>query len=196
VHNYVFRGGVGDQIELVWWELEQMRTAILQVGADGYITAPLAGRIRAQGQALFEIESILREGFRKYYHEPQITLQWKKILSAQITVLGSVRHPGRFAQASPLRLSALLAMAGGVHLAEDDIQGALRADLNKFFVRRGEQLIAPDVAALLRGDAQEDIWILPGDHVFVPVRERMQYIVLGEVHKPGRVISLRRLNLF
>ncbi|MCB9640030.1 MAG: polysaccharide biosynthesis/export family protein [Myxococcales bacterium] len=195
-HDYIFRGGVGDQLQLNWWEAEQMKQVVLQIGADGAITAPLAGRVQAQGKALFEIEASLRKRFQQYYQEPQMTLQWKQILSAQMTVLGCVRRPGSYAQASPVRLSALLAMAGGVRLVVDEVQGKQSADLEKSFVRRGEQLITPDISSLLRGSLHEDIWILPGDHVFVPARERMQYIILGEVSKPGRVVSLRRLHLF
>ncbi|MEM1009753.1 MAG: polysaccharide biosynthesis/export family protein, partial [Myxococcota bacterium] len=194
--QYVFQGGPGDQLLLTWWDADKLRNAILQIAADGRLSTPFSGRLQVRGLSLHQIESKIRVFMQKYYYRPQTTLRWYKIVSTRISVLGSVIRPGSFSRYSPVRLSSLLAMVGGLKRAVDPVQAQFAADLSRAFVKRGGKVITPDFAALLRGDTRQDIWILPGDTVFVPAQQRKEYILLGEVKRPARYLSLRRVHVF
>lgn len=104
-------------------------------------------------------------------------------------MLGQVNRPGRFPLEAPdLRLSDLLAMAGGISVAGADSVVLVGS-------RNGQRVRKKIELATLFGtaDAGADLLVLNGDVVFVE-RAPMAYIY-GEVQRPGPMRLERGLTV-
>lgn len=99
----------------------------------------------------------------------------------EVEVRGAVRAPGVYRWAANLRVSQLIARAGG--LAPGAWAG--RADLLRLTGEQTQEVIAVDLAAALSGDAEEDLVLQRGDRLEVKTREEVGRA--GEVHIAGFV---------
>ena len=116
----------GDVLELGVWEnvdngllssKENHETLLkeMQVGDDGYIFVPYAGRVLAAGNSPEALRRIITNKLDPQTPDPQVTVSRKAGDGATVTVIGAAGQQGVFPIERPSRtLSAMIAMAGGV----------------------------------------------------------------------------------
>ncbi len=96
----------------------EARAAVLdevQVGGDGYIFVPYAGRIRAAGRTPEQLRVAITEELDAQTPDPQVMVRRVAGDGATVTVVGGVGAQGVYPIERPTRtLSAMLARAGGV----------------------------------------------------------------------------------
>jgi len=96
----------------------EARAAVLdevQVGGDGYIFVPYAGRIRAAGRTPEQLRVAITEELDAQTPDPQVMVRRVAGDGATVTVAGGVGAQGVYPIERPTRtLSAMLARAGGV----------------------------------------------------------------------------------
>ena len=99
--NYIYRVGVGDQISVTVWGLQEI-FPIVNAGADqnlrrvdsnGNIFFPYAGIIKAAGKTQDEIRNDLTISLSKYFTDPQLDVSISRFNSQQVFVLGEVTKP-------------------------------------------------------------------------------------------------------
>lgn len=183
-----YRVGSGDLIEIQVFGVEELSRSV-RVSASGGVTLPFVGHLDAAGSTTMEIEarlkSLLEE--KEFIKNPEVTVLVTEYRSQPVQVLGAVNNAGRYFLNRPLRLTGVLAMAGGIdpELAgsevvitrdkpaasgEVQVREVLRVDLNRL---------------LQQGDVLQNIVIQSGDVVHVPEREARLFYVIGDVHRPG-----------
>jgi polysaccharide export outer membrane protein len=175
-----YKLGAGDDIRIAVFQNPDL-TLETRVGDDGYITYPLIGRVRLAGMTVGAAEQSIAQALErgKFLRRPQVTIVPMETRSTQVSVLGQVRKPGRFAlDTVHTRVSEMLAMAGGV-----DANGA------DVVIVTGERAGKPyrkeiDIPALFAAKkVDEDILVAAGDVIFV--QRAPMYYVYGEVQSPG-----------
>lgn len=92
----------------------------------------------------------------------------------EITVLGEVRQPGRYRLDKGLRVSDLLARAGGLTEA-----AAMQATYTS-----GETVTRLNLEEIFNGNLQANPVLQDGDTVLIP-KTSYEVTILGEVNKPG-----------
>ena len=134
-------------------------------------------------QTVAQVEKRIADGLRdgNFIKQPQVTVSLVQVRGNQASVLGQVNRPGRYPiESAELRLTDLLAMAGGVSAA-----GSER--LTVVGVRNRQpyraEIDLPKVFA--DGSRVSDIVIQNGDVVWVD-RAPTIYIY-GEVQRPGAI---------
>ncbi len=183
-----YRVGSGDLIEIQVFGVEELSRSV-RVSASGGVTLPFVGHLDAAGSTTMQIEarlkSLLEE--KEFIKNPEVTVLVTEYRSQPVQVLGAVNNAGRYFLNRPLRLTGVLAMAGGIdpELAgsevvitrdkpaasgEVQVREVLRVDLNRL---------------LQQGDVLQNIVIQSGDVVHVPEREARLFYVIGDVHRPG-----------
>ena len=175
------RLGVGDLLEIEILEQPTSR-AVCMVMPDGVLFYDLAGGVMAQGKTVEQLESILTENLerQKEYRLPVVSVNFTNSASRTYTVLGQVGKPGSFPIPKPTRLLEAIGRCGG-------IESGL-ADLRRSVVIRNNTMICPDFNALITdGDMSQNMYLRPGDYVFVPLLGRDKVHVLGEVSNPSSV---------
>ena len=144
-----------------------------QVGPDGAISVPYAGRIKVAGRTPAEVQQAIGAALGPQALDPQALVVVRRSAANSVSVAGEVVG-GRRVALSPGgdRLLQVIAAAGGAH-----------APAHETFVRlsRGGATATVPLAALVADPAQ-DIFAEPGD-VLTLVRRRQTFSVFGATGK-------------
>lgn len=171
--------GAGDTVVITVLGRPEL-TASGNVSGDGLVTAALIGAVPVLGlspqQAAQRIAQAYRDG--QYLVDPQVTVTLSDYQSQQLSVLGEVKSPGRFAMRTRLSILDALALAGGINDSGAQLAYILRPEDS--VVTRYEI----DLDALLQaGAGQQYFELLAGDTVVVPKAEL--FYIYGEVKSPN-----------
>jgi polysaccharide export outer membrane protein len=172
--------GVGDVVRVVVFQQPDMTTET-RVSEAGTISVPLLGPVPVGNvtakRAEERVGALLKA--RGLVRDPQVVVTVLQFKSRQVSVLGLVNRPGRYALEEGLyRLTDVLALAGGPLPEGADTVTLIR-------LRNGQsQRQELDIPTLFRsGDLSMNPEVLPGDSIYV-ARAPVFYIY-GEVNKPG-----------
>lgn len=146
-----YRIGVGDQLDVTVFQVEDLSFEELVVDTSGNINMPLIGAVRGAGRTAGEMSAdIAARLAARYLRDPQVTVTVKEAASQKITVDGAVTKPGVYEMRGSSSLLQAVAMAEGP-------TGV--ADLTKVAVFRtidGQRSVAVfDLAAIRQGRASD-----------------------------------------
>ena len=105
--------GPGDVLILSVWKNQDLSRQIT-VEPDGAIHIPLAGKLRASGHTVPELEALIRNKLATFIQDPELSISIHQVNSLVVYVTGKVQRPGRFLLHDNLNVLQVLAMAGGV----------------------------------------------------------------------------------
>ncbi|HEX4984508.1 MAG TPA: polysaccharide export protein EpsE [Burkholderiales bacterium] len=182
--------GPGDAIKVTVYQNPDMTTET-RISEVGSVMLPLLGPVELGGltpaQAEIRIAALLKSG--GFVPRAQVTVFVTQFRSRQISVLGQVGKPGRYAIEEPsLRLTDALALAGGISGGGAESVTVIRAGDS------GEQRFEIDLLGIFDAPSSaKNIEIQNGDTIFVP-RIPVFYIY-GEVQKPGAYRLERRMTV-
>jgi polysaccharide export outer membrane protein len=168
----------------------------LRVAANGEITLPLLGAVRAAGLTPRELESVLAELLRRtYMKDPHVGVFVKELQSHPVSVFGAVFKPGVFQVRGTKTVVEMLSLAEGLATDAGDTVLVMRgagfpAASGTAPEASGEKTDAKaetleiNLKSLLEsGDPRYNATVYPGDIVKV-TRAGVVYVV-GEVRRPG-----------
>jgi polysaccharide export outer membrane protein len=163
-----------------------------QVDNNGSVTLPMIGLVHASGLTVEQFQANLVTAYKKYFKDPQVTVQVNEFHSQPVSVAGNVNTPGVVQLRGNRNLLEVISMAGGLRPEAGDsalitrnlsegtipVAGAFTDPTGKYSVAH------IDIRAVMSGrDPQGNILMKPHDVVTIP-RARLIY-VLGNVTKPG-----------
>jgi polysaccharide export outer membrane protein len=184
--------GPNDEIVVIAVDAEEISNKPMRIGVGGDINLPMAGRIRAAGMTVQQLETEIAERLKVYVRQPQVSVNVTQFKSQPVTVLGSVRSPGVIQLEGRKTLVEVLSMAGGT-LAEASskititrrkdsgplpVASASGTDNSPYVVGEVDMRSIIDASR-----PEQNIQILPNDVITVP-RAPIVYAV-GQVNKPG-----------
>ena len=142
----------------------------------GTLSVPYAGRVRAAGRSVDEVQREIEDLLSNRAIEPQVVITTVLSRSSQVSVLGDVRAPAKF-ELSPAgeRVLDLISRAGGLSAPGIETYVTLQ--------RRGKS--ATVLYNYLSNTPAENIYVAPGDTIFVN-RERRTYLAFGATGLSGR----------
>jgi polysaccharide export outer membrane protein len=153
--------GVSDVIRVnVWKSPDLSQTAT--VGPDGFISLPLLGDVHAAGMTANQLAQSLSTKLVNFVINAQVTVSVVEFRSRQVFVMGQVGKPGAYSLIAPITVLQLIAQAGGLNVF---------ANRKGIFLLRGAtgtERVKFNYTNALRGDAKQNITLLPGDTVIVP----------------------------
>jgi polysaccharide export outer membrane protein len=188
--NYVL--GPEDLITVHVFAAEDIPDRPAQIANDGSVNLPMVGQVQAAGLTIEQLQAALVTAYKKYFKDPQVTVQVTDFRSQPVSVAGNVNTPGVVQLRGNRNLMEVIGMAGGLKADAGDsalitrnlsegpipVAGAFADPTGKYSVAH------VDIRAVMSGkDPQGNILIKPHDVITIP-RARMIY-VLGNVTKPG-----------
>jgi polysaccharide export outer membrane protein len=187
-----YQVGPEDLLEISLHDIEddsgEPRLITSRVSQSGQISLPLVGTIDVTGASPLQIEERLREHYRKYIHEPQITVFVKEFRSYRISVVGYVKKPGLYEVSGRKTLLEVLSLAGGLSSEAGTMVEITRSTDD------GMRLDYIDLDKVLReGHLALNVPLDPGDVVNVP-RAGVFYVA-GSVMSPGAYPLKRQLTV-
>ncbi len=156
------------------------------VDATGQVHLPMAGDVEVGGRGLSEAERRVQEALRKFDRFVQVTIELTDAKGQHATVLGAVTTQGSVQLIPGARVADVIASAGGP-LTAPATPGSpplSMADLDGAVLIRGGKPLPISIAKALRGDPAHNVYVHPGDHIYVPPALGSSISVLGQVGTP------------
>ncbi len=204
------RLGPGDQIRVDVVDLPELAEREAAIGADGALSLPHVGRLRAEGLTAGELEEQIELKLSEVMYDPQAAVSVIESASRPVYVLGAVGEPGALQMRGDMRLLEALSLAGG--LGEDSghaltvtrrlDHGVLDHPDAAVDAVGGFSTVEIPLAPLVTSqDPRSNLTLMPDD--VVSVREADLVYVVGQVERAGgfvlkereRVTTLKALAL-
>ena len=171
----LYRIGPKDVIQIQVYRRDDLNKQ-MPVRDDGTIFLPLAGVVKAEGKTVTELAAELKARLAEYVKEPQVDVIVASYRAHVFSLLGEVHEPGSFSLQADTRL--LDALGNGKGFTD-------KANLRDSYLVRDGRILPLDLYALFRkGDVSQNVYLEPGDFVYVASRELTRVYVLGEVNLP------------
>ena len=168
--------GPGDEIKLILYG-NNNKNYSLRVTRDGDIYLPEIGPISIAGLTFLGLKETISEIIDSQLIGTQVTLTLGELRAINIFVLGEAAQPGMYTVSSLTTMTNAIFTSGGINTT-----GSLR---NIELKRNGKVISNFDLyGLLLKGDASNDVRLMPGDILFVPPIKKTVAIT-GEVQRPG-----------
>ncbi|MBB3998177.1 polysaccharide biosynthesis/export family protein [Aureimonas pseudogalii] len=147
------------------------------IDTGGNLSVPYAGRIRAAGRSMAQVQADIERRLADRAIEPQVVLNLVESRSSQISVLGDVNSPAKF-ETTPNgdRVLDAISRAGGITASGAESYITLQRNGTSATVLFNTLLEKPE----------ENIYLYPGDTIFVN-RERRTFLALGASGLTGRI---------
>ena len=184
--------GAEDQITVRVFAADDIPDKPAQIDNDGTVTLPMIGQVHAAGLTVEQLQANLVIAYKKYFKDPQVTVQVNDFRSQPVSVAGNVTNPGVVQLRGNRNLMEVIGQAGGLRADAGDsvlitrnlsqgpipVSGAYTDPTGKYSIAH------IDIRSIMSGkDPEGNIQIKPHDVITVP-RARMIY-VLGNVGRPG-----------
>lgn len=150
----------------------------------GHVHVPLAGDVAIGGLGLTEAEKTLEAALKQYDKFVQVTVTLTDPKGQRATVLGAVAVQGSVALIPGARVTDVIAAAGGPLTSSTDGVPILLADLTGAVLIRNGHTQPVSIARALEGDPLHNVFMRPGDHLYVPPALGRSVTVLGQVGAP------------
>jgi len=172
--------GEGDSLAISVWGVKDLDVSV-RVRPDGKITVPGLGEVLASGRTPSELQSLLAKRLKELVKNPIVTVTVGEITNNKVYIFGGGVKSTIYQLSQRTTLLQLLCIL-------QDLKGA---DLNKAYLLRGGKKVKEGLQGLLLGGhTEDDLALLPGDVLFLPVLADKNVYVLGAVGTP-RAIEYR-----
>lgn len=150
-----------------------------RVDGNGDIQIPLVGSVRVAGLTVSGIQSLLQDSLKKFLNNPWVVVEVAEYKSQPLYLLGQFKNSGTYYMDRPLTLMQGLSLGNGYD-ASANLRGAR--------LIRNKKVVAVDVYdLLLNGDSRQNVWLRPGDSIYIPDNKNQVVFIFGAVKKPGAV---------
>jgi polysaccharide export outer membrane protein len=157
-----YRIGTEDVLDISVWKAPELSRTV-PVRPDGKVSLPLINDIQAAGLTPSALREELAKRLSEYVPSPEVAVIVREVHSAKVSVIGSVRNPGRYELKSAATVLELIALAQGfTDFANRDRIVVLRQ-------KGGSQTRIPfNYRKIADGSEQDNFFVQPGDIIVVP----------------------------
>jgi protein involved in polysaccharide export with SLBB domain len=157
------------------------------VGPDGKAYYSILPGLLVWGLTLAETKELLETSLEEYILvRPEISVTLRSVASQRIWILGNVQQPGVYVLDMPRTILEAVSGAGGVVTVPGNSQEL--GDLANSFIMRDGQLLQVDLERLFHlGDLSQNVYLQPGDYIYIRPAVAREIFVLGAVLYPNVV---------
>jgi protein involved in polysaccharide export with SLBB domain len=184
-----YRVGPGDKLDIEVAENVDTRR-VTKVMPDGMLYYDVADGINVKGMSTREISTALATQLEDEYVGPVVSVNVANADSQRFWLLGQIKSPGAYPIQKPTTVIDAISQGGGLPSFDENNETGKSeaADLKRSILIRNSHLIPVNFDALIReGDMSQNVYIQPGDYLFIPSLAARSIYVLGEVVSPGPV---------
>lgn len=163
--NFLYIIGPGDALEILVWRHPDL-TAKVVVRPDGKFSYPFVGEVRALDLTVPQLSEILASGLAPIVNQPVVTVNLLALQSQKIFVLGEVNRPGVYPFEGRVTVVEALSKAAGYKTDSAALNSVMVIRKGAVHPSQGFRLNISNV--IQKGDFSQDMYLLPGDIVFVP----------------------------
>ena len=158
------------------------------VDGAGRIHLPLAGDIEVGGRGLTDAEGKIQAAMRKFDRFVEVSIQVTSAAGQHATVFGAVGKQGSVQLVPGARVMDVLALVGGPSVGTGTVGAPVwQANLDGAVITRNGKSLPISVAKALEGNPLHNVYIHPGDHIYLPPLLGGNIVMLGQVGRAGVV---------
>jgi polysaccharide biosynthesis/export protein len=187
----------GDLLVLTLSHGAETRELIGPVDARGTLHIAYGTDLAVAGLSLKAAEDRIAEHLGKHQRFLEVRLRISERPTQRVSVLGALTRPGYLELSQGMRVTDLVAAAGGLRTVQEG-EGSLPtpvADLADARLLRDGKALPIDIEAALRDVRAHNVYIHPGDQLYVPFAMDDLVSVLGQVTEPGVFVHHRGMRL-
>jgi polysaccharide biosynthesis/export protein len=160
----------------------------LPVSPDGYVYYLMAKPIYARGKTVGALKKALETNLQDFFVEPKVYVRVVERNQNSFQILGKVKSPGEYSLEIPLTLKEAVAISGGLQSGLYRNQRVNLASLSySYLMREGKKLPIDFRELLEKGNEKYDVYMRPGDYVYIASAISMEVYVLGDIGEPHSV---------
>jgi polysaccharide export outer membrane protein len=137
----------------------------LTVQPDGFVALKGAGTLLAEGLTVLQMQQAVANAYRRFLHEPEVTVTLKDFDKPFFLASGEVARPGKYELRGDLTVNEAVAIAGGFTQQARHSQVVL---FRRISANVAESHVIDLKKMLGSRDLREDLHLQPGDFIFVP----------------------------
>jgi polysaccharide export outer membrane protein len=185
-----YQVGIGDVLSIMVYARPDLSTGAApgggtvgskgsRVDGTGNIHLPLIGTVTAAGMTVSAIRDKVEASLRKFVQEPSVVVEVAEFQSKPIYLMGQFKTPGVYYMDRPMTFLQGITLGKGFEAT---------ANLRGVRLLRDQKIVPVDVySLLLDGRIEQNVWLRPGDTVFIPDNRTQNVFVFGAVNKPGQI---------
>ena len=145
-----------------------------RVDGNGNIQLPVLGLVSAAGLTTTQLSQSIAGKLKKYYNDPWVVVEMSAYRSKPLYFIGEGTS-STFYMDHPITLLEGIATVGGGTV------NAQASNLKRAQLLRNNRIVPVDLYTLVsKGDTSHNIWLKPGDTIFVPDKRNMSVYVFGK----------------
>jgi polysaccharide export outer membrane protein len=192
-----YRIGAGDTLYITVWDHPELTSPAgpqqqplangRLVRSDGTLFYPYVGTLKVAGMTIEDLRQAISDKLAKYVEKPQVDVSVIGFGSQRVLLQGA------FVKTDPQPITAVpLTLAQALGTATINTE---QANLSGLLLTRDGHDYHLDLDALNNGGSlAQDIYLKPGDRLFLPYNDRQEAYVVGEVVRP-MAINFKTANL-
>ncbi|MDD9933054.1 MAG: SLBB domain-containing protein [Myxococcales bacterium] len=174
----------GDTISVEIVSTETQAITGLVIDATGKVHLPLAGDVEVGGLGLTDTETRLKAALQKFDRLVVVNVQMTGRAGQRATVLGAVTTQGPVELIPGARVTDVVAGAGGPTATTSGPNQVVMADLAGAVLMRQGKVVPIDMRKALLGEPVHNVFVHPGDHIYVPPSVGANISMFGQVGSP------------
>lgn len=189
---------IGDRLVIAVGDSQRTDERTVWVEGNGRAHVASGQDISVAGLSVKAAEARIAEALRMRDRHAMIDIRVSVTSPRQAVVLGAVTSPGRAQIVPAMRLSGLIAAKGGLMVPRATVNGRVApspADLGGARLVRNGVALPVDLERALMGELGHDVFVHPGDILYVPFASSNGVAVFGMVGTPGVVPHRTRMRL-
>jgi protein involved in polysaccharide export with SLBB domain len=175
---------VGDVLEVSIFGHDDTVIDRVSVAPDGRIYYMFIDGVPAAGRSLSDINVDVTEEVGRYFVNPEVDVIPRSISGRSFRIMGKVVQPGVYPLTTAITLRQAIGTAGGIRWGGFAGTTINVANLREsFLVRNGERLAIDFEKLLYTEGSDQNIFIQPGDYVYVASSLVQEVFLLGAVRE-------------
>ncbi len=176
-----FRLSVGDVVEVSVFGFADT-VAVTPVAPDGKLYYLFMDGVPAAGRTPIDVGRDMERGLARLFNQPSVSILPRQFAKNRFLALGKLVYPGAYPLESALTVHQALARAGG--LSQGIYRGTtiqLASLKDSYLLRDGQRVPIHFEALLNRNDASQDIYVRPGDIIYIASGLGLEVYLMGAV---------------
>lgn len=175
---------VGDIVEVGIFGQRDTVSKNIPIAPDGKLYYKFLPGIQAEGRTAKDVSTEMEKQLTHLFNNPQVSIIPKQFVSNRFAIFGKVNYGRIYPLETPITVRQAIARAQGIQQGRYHDTTIEIHNYNKSWLLRGDQKIPVNFENLMReNDFSEDIYIRPGDVIYIASALGREVYLMGEVNR-------------
>lgn len=176
---------VGDEVEISVFGQRDTIAENVPVAPDGKLYYMFLPGIQAEGSTAEAVAKQIESQISNLFNNPEVSVIPTRFISNQFSIFGKVETGGVYPLDTPTTVRQAIARAEGIALGKYHDSWIQIHNYKDSWLLRGDEKIPVDFEALMnKDDFSEDIYVRPGDVIYIASSLGREIYLMGEVNQP------------